>query len=871
MSMRNRIGLGGIVFWMVAASLGWAAPEVSPVENLPGIRVPDPFEVEPLRERFLARNKRVFGKIFLSANQSESGDISAAFDLSTWLARVAGAPENIPVLMEPENPKSLAEMPTGIYIGNTQAAEKLGVFAPVGEGETYVIETHGNAIFIVGKTPMATRIAVGEFLTQVLGIDFVWPGDDGAEWALREEIPFPRIRIEHVPAFPWRLIGTRDADWNIHLGFGELPRYSHNLGNIFTEKVYAEHPELAPEVFGKKYADYTGYYAPQPNLKNPEAVNVVLDAAKEFFEKNPDAPMFALGINDTTNWDESLESEKAYGPISFFRNLPDRSNYYYDFVNRAADAVGDLNGKSVGAIAYMDVQNTPKFPMRKNVVPVLCADRSMWIFPKFKAEDKALMRRWARSGVEMWGVYDYYYGTPFLFPRLFFKEQAEAIKFVYNNGGKIFYAECGAVVAFDAPKVWLASQLFRNPKANPEKILADYYVKAFGAAAPAMKNFYDYCCDVWKKQGGQCRWIKGWNNENSIEIFPTEKLAQARALLNVAYDALAQVRDDEMSSPRGLRIRSRLDEISAALNRAEKFAASYFARKELDTTAMSSFEETLSALKNPAWAYEEIYRDSAFSVLPHRANISAYSISDPRPAALYRVWRFLKKTENPEEKQQLNRALERIFGRAQRSRTGLVGEDGYSSDSVGFSVGDARLRLMLESLPAFDAEPGVKEEFESENFVAYHPSDWRAGKNLSHPSGWRCIVAASEKLEMSATEKSPYGGNTAFRVGGNAERVELVRTSRIVPGKKVLAQVYARGHVSVGSVSYICIDFLDAKGNSLTHTIASLPVGETKDWRRLVALDEAPARACFAKISLYVGLQGPEDESLFDDLTVTVF
>jgi hypothetical protein len=86
-----------------------------------------------------------------------------------------------------------------------------------------------------------------------------------------------------------------------------------------------------------------------------------------------------------------------------------------------------------------------------------------------------------------------------------------------------------------------------------------------------------------------------------------------------------------------------------------------------------------------------------------------------------------------------------------------------------------------------------------------------------------------------------------------------------------LAQVYARGHVSVGSVSYICIDFLDAKGNSLTHTIASLPVGETKDWRRLVALDEAPARACFAKISLYVGLQGPEDESLFDDLTVTVF
>ncbi|MBQ7332383.1 MAG: hypothetical protein IJW39_03965, partial [Opitutales bacterium] len=250
--------IGAAVLCALAASFcNVAAAEENSADigdlNLSGIRLPDPFEIEPLRERFLARNGRVFGKIFLSATQTDPGDMSAAFDLSAWLTRVAGASEEVPVEMETENPRSLAELQTGIYIGNTQAAEKLGIFAPVGDGETYVIETRGNAVFIVGKTPMATRIAVGEFLRQVLGVEFVWPGDDGAEWSPRDEIPFPRVRIEHVPAFAWRLIGTRDADWNIHLGFGELPRYSHNLGNIFTKAVYAEKPVLAPEVFGKKF------------------------------------------------------------------------------------------------------------------------------------------------------------------------------------------------------------------------------------------------------------------------------------------------------------------------------------------------------------------------------------------------------------------------------------------------------------------------------------------------------------------------------------------------------------------------------------------------------------------------------------------
>ena len=411
-----------LLFAPVAALAETAfAPEYDiSAENLPGAEKVDPFEVEPPRERFLARNGRVFAKIYLSADGAKSGEISAALDVAEWLARVAGAKAEIPVETEIENPRSLADVPTGIYVGATRLAARLGIFAPAGLGETCVVETRGNAVFIVGKTPAATRIAAGEFLRRVLGVDFVWPGDDGAEWTPLGEIPFPRGSFSIVPAFAWRLVGVRDAAWSAHLGFGALPQFSHNLGAVFSKEIYAERPELAPEVFGARRPNFSGGYAPQPNLTSAAALDVAVAAAEKFFEKNPDAPLFSLGINDATNWDESAASEEAYGALSFFRNLPNRSDYYYGFVNRAAEKIeAACPGKGVGVIAYMDVQNAPSFPVRGNVVPVLCADRSMWVFPEFKREDKALIRRWARSGAELWGVYDYYYGSPFLFPRLF--------------------------------------------------------------------------------------------------------------------------------------------------------------------------------------------------------------------------------------------------------------------------------------------------------------------------------------------------------------------------------------------------------------------------------------------------------------------
>ena len=230
---------------------------------------------------------------------------------------------------------------------------------------------------------------------------------------------------------------------------------------------------------------------------------------------------------------------------------------------------------------------------------------------------------------------------------------------------------------------------------------------------------------------------------------------------------------------------------------------------------------------------------------------------------------FLKKTKNPEEKARVERALARIFEAALRSRAN--GEPANAAAGTPEAAADRRLRVISEAVPAFGAEPDFRENFEAENFLAYSPGDWRARKNLAHPRGWRAVVAAAEHFEMGASDVAPHGGASCFRVGGKTERMELRKSFRVVPGQKVLAQVFARGKVSCGSLSEIRIGFFDARGNALADTGEALPAGTALAWRRLAALGDAPPRAAFAVVMLYVGLQGPGDETFFDDLTVSIF
>lgn len=814
-------------------------------------------------ERFLVRDGVFCGEIFV-ADDCSMDELIAAQDLAQWIAKVGGTGE-ISVRLESF---SDPETQSGIFVGKTRAAAREGIDpAPLGP-EGFTICSKGKRLFLVGTGGMATRHAAAKLLNRDFGVEFVFPGDDGAEWSPKAQVAFPDDR-SYARAWTWRSIAVRgeaDSAWAAHLGFGERPQVSHNLYTIFTPELYKEHPELAPKSFGKVDAKRRGGFAPQANLANPLAADVALEAAKGFFGEHADATMFSVGINDCFSWDESEESAALYGDgaMRWFRNLPNRSDYFWGFAERVAQALAETEyaDKKISAIAYLDCTDAPDFPLSKNVFPVVCADRSLWIFPDFAEEDRTLMQRWGQSGVEAWGIYDYYYGNPFFFPRLFFKAQADSLRCAYDNGARLFYAEIFPQVPFDAPKIWVLSRLLENPKADAESELKRFCGIAYGKAARHMYDFFKRCEKDWREQGGQCRWIKAWRNENSAHLFRVGP--ECIGLIDEARELFPRTPTDA----RERRIVARLEQTRLYLERAEKFAASFRACETLELASqdLDKPENLAAALDSPAWIFETIYNDVEWLEKYPDDGFSPCEMrrSDPRATAWLRLVEALSsKPQSPERLAAENRLKEIL-------------ESLPSSDDA------IALRKLV---PAVRGIPIFKEDFEprtvrrpedgeialQSRFVALDQDGWRAGKTIAAPESLRLLVGPAENLFCGEISDTLFG-KRAMKIAGGCESAEVSRRFPVKAGQGIVASVRARGKISVGASAGFVLAWRDARGKYLgERKSVGLSCGETADWERFVVAGVAPEEAAYCEICFGGGLFGPDDYVCFDELEAFEF
>lgn len=814
--------------------------------------------------RFIVHDGVFCGEIFV-ADDCSVDELVAAQDLAQWIGKVCGT--SVDVRLESFAPK---ENPAGIFLGKTLAAKRRKIAPKPGSGpEAFVICSRDNALFLVGANDMATQHAAAKLLTEYFGVEFVFPGEDGAEWTPKTRVEFPKKDLLYKRAWDWRNIGVQggeNAAWAVHLGFGNRPAFSHNLYSIFTPEVYREFPQVAPKSFGKINARRRGGYAPQPNLANPAAEFLALEAAKNYFGENTDALMFSVGINDCLSWDESEESEAVYGkgPVAWFRNLPNRSDYFWRFADRVAKALArtEYAGKKISAIAYLDCQDAPSFPLSKHVFPVLCADRSLWVFPQFAEEDKALMRRWGESGVESWGIYDYYYGNPFLFPRVFFVAQADSLQYAYKNRARLFYAEIFPQVPFDAPKIWVLSRLLENPDADVEVELKRFCELAYGKAADPMYAFFKLCEKNWREQGGQCRWIKAWRNENSTHLFKVGR--RCAALLDEARGLFPKNPDNA----RDCRIVARLNLTRLYLERAEKFAESFYVRRSLEIASrdLSDAKKLRSVLNSPAWFFEKIYDDAAWLEKYPDAGFSPCQMreSDPRATALVRVVDALREQARSPERLVAEKKLAEILRTMPPS---------------------AEARTLRRMIPALRGAPVFKESFEQieeQNpetgetdlkscFVALDQDGWRTGKTLAAPASLRLATAPAEKLFCGESDLS-YAGVGAVKISGACETTELSRRIPVKPKTCLAASVWSCGKNSVGATAGLVLIWKDAYGNAVgERKFVRLPCGETKKWVRLVVAGEAPEDAAYGEVYLGAGLFAPDDYVCFDEFEIFEF
>ncbi len=478
--------------------------------------------------------------IVLPANP-EPDEWYGAQTLADWCERVTGhRPEVLAESSERPAP-SLA-----IYVGQTAAARRAGITAPVAEGDAAVRRVVRSAVFLLGNHPVATRIAVGRFCEQQLGVFFVQPGPQGAEWAKRAQVTMP-VDDNFLPAFRWREFALHDEtslDWAYSVGLGQAPRFSHAMHDAFGPKEWKEDPTLFPTISGLRREPKLGAYEPNPQLAHPRAAEFGARYVRNYFHEHPGAFSAPFGVNDSVKFDDSVRSE------GWYRERPVRTDYLVGFLNQVAASFwqpeGDLNGEhhAIGTLAYLQTLRAPTVRVHPAIFPWVCADRIGYGDAAFAAQDRANVAAWAQSGARRVGVYDYAYGAPVASPRVNFAALTAAIRATRGAGAQGWYAELQPLWAFDAPKVWLAAKLLENPEQDPEQLLRRWFAAAYGPAAVPMRDVFSAVGRAWARdaqKGGKDQFLRNFQEERSAFVLSDEELQQIEVTLRTARTELERL------------------------------------------------------------------------------------------------------------------------------------------------------------------------------------------------------------------------------------------------------------------------------------------------------------------------------------------
>ena len=446
----------------------------------------------------LAQNGTAVLPIVVSEKADEDTK-ALANELADYLQRISGATFEV----------KTGDGKKGIVLGTLdqfptpELNESLEIVKGIDGREAFAIRTSEKRVLLLAATPRSLMFVTYRFLEE-LGVRWLapaqhWtvvPSTPGLKWD-KDITDRPTILNRGIWV-SWGFFGdtpaTRfDREWNKARSNREYSAWSRhnfqggsmqvNTGHSWFE-IIKNRPELAqhPEYFALVNGKREVHWEAKLELSNPAVRQVFVDYALDFFKNNPDADMVSVDPSDGGGWSESPESA-AMGSVS---------DQVFTMVNEVARAVQEkYPGKYVGLLAYNFHAMPPTFELEPNVYVQL---PTAFIQGKYSLDD--LIEMWPRK-TGNFGFYDYY--SVWLWRRDFLPGGTAAnppalaakLKDWARLGVSSISAESGNDWGLSGRGYYTAAKMMWNPNLDYEALSEDYYEKAFGAGADAMKQYFD--------------------------------------------------------------------------------------------------------------------------------------------------------------------------------------------------------------------------------------------------------------------------------------------------------------------------------------------------------------------------------------------
>ncbi len=516
----------------------------------------------------VVRQGRALARIVVPADKTGSAEAAAVL-LADYIQKSTSV--RLEIVKEPDAGGAMV----ALHCGATAYVKGLDLGTEKMDPDGFVIAMPDlRHVVLVGSSATGQMYAVYEFLERYVGVRWLFPGESGEHVPAGNSLTIPASEVREQPSFEQRLLSGLDlqerpesrgeqALWAGRNRMRERLEFHHNLWRLFPpEKYFATHPEFFPLLDGRRFKpqpapgesgerDERAQVFWQPCFTAAGLADEALRNIEAFFEQNPRATSYSLGINDGGGHCECPACLAHDGGRTNPLGLRDASPAYYAWCNDVARRVSRrFPGKKFGLLAYAGVYSpAPGLRLDEHLVPFITYDRMKWVDPGIERKGHALSEEWA-SAAAVLGWYDYSYGGLFYTaPRVYFHKLAEYLRYGYEHGVRYYYAEAYPSADWnEGPKLYLLLKLLWNPYRDVDALLADWYRAAVGPiAAPDLAEYFSFWEEFWTKRVPGTVWFRNngdgqfldFSDDAYLEALKPEDLVRCETLLAKVVAAAA--------------------------------------------------------------------------------------------------------------------------------------------------------------------------------------------------------------------------------------------------------------------------------------------------------------------------------------------